>query len=510
MQKKLTASKLYDYIQCPHKVWRDIYGPQEEKIQESNPFVELLWKKGIQHEERVVAKLGECLDLSGGTIDERAERTMVALKNKTSLIYQGVLKYENMLGIPDLMKLMPDGSYMPIDIKSGSAFEDTEEESSDEGKPKLHYIVQLCLYNDLLKKLGYANHNNGKVIDIHYEEVEYNLMDQKGPRDKTTWWENYERIKNEVGMLLSNTVKNKPASSGKCKLCPWYESCNKWCKETNDLTNLFYLGRSYRDRINEDLIIENVDELLNLDVEEIMEQKEREKKSGNNSFLYRIGKDSLIKLINRANILEVTKKPVVYGVIDFPKVNYELFFDIEDDPTQEFVYMHGIYERNLETERYIHFTATELSSEAEKIAWAEFWKYIDSLPKDDFAVYYYSHHEKTTYKRMQKLYPDVVTAERVEEFFANPNVIDLYSIVRDKTDWPVGSYSLKTIATYLKFDWRDQTPSGALSIQWFNDYLEKKDDNILKRILEYNEDDCKATMVIKDEIENLSNKQNLI
>ena len=33
--KTITGSKLYDYIQCPHKVWRDVYGPKEEKITES-------------------------------------------------------------------------------------------------------------------------------------------------------------------------------------------------------------------------------------------------------------------------------------------------------------------------------------------------------------------------------------------------------------------------------------------------------------------------------------------
>lgn len=31
----ITASKLYDYIQCPHRVWREIYDPQKEKINES-------------------------------------------------------------------------------------------------------------------------------------------------------------------------------------------------------------------------------------------------------------------------------------------------------------------------------------------------------------------------------------------------------------------------------------------------------------------------------------------
>lgn len=39
----ITASKLYDFMQCEHKVWRDEYGKQEEKSKETNPFVQLLW-----------------------------------------------------------------------------------------------------------------------------------------------------------------------------------------------------------------------------------------------------------------------------------------------------------------------------------------------------------------------------------------------------------------------------------------------------------------------------------
>jgi len=54
---------------------------------------------------------------------------------------------------------------MPIDIKSGMGFEGADEEKGDEGKPKKHYAVQLCLYNDCLKRLGFAAHNSGKIID---------------------------------------------------------------------------------------------------------------------------------------------------------------------------------------------------------------------------------------------------------------------------------------------------------------------------------------------------------
>ena len=34
------------------------------------------------------------------------------------------------------------------------------------------------------------------------------------------------------------TPLKKPALSGTCKLCAWYNSCRNWCEETKDLTIL--------------------------------------------------------------------------------------------------------------------------------------------------------------------------------------------------------------------------------------------------------------------------------
>jgi uncharacterized protein len=326
-------------------------------------------------------------------------------------------------------------------------------------------------------------------------------MDQPiGKRNKQTFWEFYEETKEKVGYLLVNEVENKPAMAGICKLCPWYNSCKKWCKENEDLTNIFYLGRSKRDLINEELYISKVGEISELDVAEILEQKKRDK-----NFLKGLAEKTLNKIMVRADMLHNKKGPVLYGNLELPKVSFELFFDIEDDPTQEFVYLHGVYERNGKDERFLDFTAKDNTLEAEEDAWRRFWDYIRSLPKDDFAVYYYSPHEKTTYFKMQKKYPDVVSIDELTAFFSNPNVIDLYNdIVLKKTDWPLGSYSIKAIAQYLGFSWRDESPSGALSIQWFNTYLETKDQKDLQRILDYNEDDCKATMVLKDALEKMS------
>ena len=493
----ITASKLYDYTQCPHRVWRDVYGPKEEKIKETNPFVQLLWDRGVLHEEKIIKDIGEFSDLSQGNLDERFRKTFQAMKGETPLLYQGVLRKDNLLGIPDLIKRFPDGNYVPLDIKSGAGFEGMDEEGGEEGKPKKHYAVQLCLYVDLLEQLGFKHLNKGIIIDIHGDEVEYDLSRPAGKK-MTSLWEYYEEVKGTVSRLINDEERNKPSSGGKCKLCPWYTSCKKWVIESEDLTGLFYVGASKRDVINADLGIQKITQILSLDTDQALRAKKKDK-----SFLKGVGKDTLEKIQKRAEVLIKKQKPVLYGHIDLPKVSYELFFDIENDPTQEFVYLHGVYERSANGSDYKNFLAAEISQEEERNAWKKFWDYIHSLPQDEYAVYYFSPHEKTTYRRMQKQYPKIISEEQLESFFSNPKVIDLYQLVFKNTDWPLSSYSIKDLATYLGFKWRDETPSGALSIQWFNQYLETKDEKDLKRILEYNEDDCKAMMVLKDALEKI-------
>lgn len=496
---QITGSKLYDYIVCPHRVWRDVYGPQDEKGNVSQ-FVKMLWEKGVQHETKVVGDM-EVLDLTKGTHEERFEATKQAMKEGADWIYQGVLMHDNLLGIPDLLKKMPDDHYIPVDVKSGMGLEGVDEETENGGRPKKHYAVQLALYVEILKNLGFAEKNRAKVIDIHGNEIDYHLDQQIGKLTPYSYWEFYQQIKYEVQKLLENREQNKPALAGTCKLCPWYQSCKHWVQETHDLTNIFYLGRSKRDVINEDLGLERVEDMLSLDLEDINERKKKNKK-----FLSGVGEKTLQKLAIRADIFANNKGPAIYGDIEFPEVTYELFFDIEDDPTQEFVYLHGVYERNNDTgkERFLDFTATAVTPEAEKEAWAKFWDYIHSLPRNDYAVYYYSPHEKTVYKKMQRQYPDVISKEEVDDFFDSPNIIDLYQIILKQTDWPLSSYSIKAIAVYLGFSWRDSDPGGANSIEWYNSYLKTGDQKLLQRILDYNEDDCKATLVVKDGVQRLA------
>lgn len=498
----LTASKLYNYLQCNHRVWRDIYGNQEEKIQETNPFVKLLWDRGVQHEKEVVSRIGKFVDLGSGDQQERIAKTKQALAEGVELLYQPVITQENLLGIPDFLRKLDDGTYMAVDVKSGRGFEgvDNSDESGD-SKLKKHYAVQLALYTEVLEKMGYSNgKRQGIIHDIDHQEVLYDLNSPIGKRNQQSFWDFYEWLKVEVMHLLENEKQNDPALAGICKLCPWYSSCKSWVKEHDDPTGLFYVGRGVRDTLSNDIDLKTIQDAQYIDIDSLLEQK---KKNGK-YFLSGIAEGTLRKLKNRAEIMANHKPPVLYEQLNLPKVSNELFFDIEDDPTQAFVYLHGVYERTPTNKRFVPFVAETLSSESEAKAWQEFWSYVRSFPENDFAIYYYSHHEKTTYKKMSEKYPEVATLEDIEWLFDKSRAIDLYTdVILKQTDWPVGSYSLKAIAQYLGFKWRDETPSGALSIQWYNEYLKTMDKKILERILLYNEDDCIATLVIKDALEKM-------
>lgn len=104
----------------------------------------------------------------------------------------------------------------------------------------------------------------------------------------------------------------------------------------------------------------------------------------------------------------------------------------------------------------------------------------------------------------QAKYPDVCTAEEIEALFNPERAIDLYfDVVLKAPEWPTRDYSIKSLAKYLGFIWRNTYPSGAGSIEWFHRWVESGDQEIKQRILDYNEDDCRATRVLIDGIRRL-------
>ncbi|MCC7316603.1 MAG: TM0106 family RecB-like putative nuclease [Planctomycetes bacterium] len=495
MDSPITAAMLYDLVACPHRVTMDLYGNPSERDQ-VNPFVELLWERGSRYEREVIANLkAPFIDLHEITGDDKSRLTLEAMKKGEGLIYGGRIQTEMLLGEPDLLR-KEGHAYIAGDIKSGSA----EEGPEDDSKPKIHYAVQLGLYTDILERQGLSAGRRAFVWDIHGTEAIYDFCSSYGKRNPRTLWEDYQDALQEATQIARNRQATLPAYAGVCKLCHWYSACVKRLRETDDLTMIPELGRSKRDAMYS--VVQTVSALAAAKTNIMI--------NGTKTVFPGIGPETLLKFQDRAKLLSTKNAtPFARATIQLPPNGCELFFDIEVDPMRDVCYLHGFVERrngDVGTERFISYFAESPTAEAERDAFAKAVAYMTECRPT--AIYYYSKYERTAYRKLQAKYPDVCTAEAIEALFNPLHAVDLYSdVVKKATEWPTWDFSIKTIAKFLGFSWRDTHPSGAASIEWFDKWVASGDPAIRQRILDYNEDDCRAMRVLRDALCNLPIRQ---
>jgi len=439
MPDKLSANMLYNYVKCPHRLTLDLFGDYSKQDPISS-FVKLLWEKGTDFEKQVIENLQiPFLDLHSYSRIEKEKRTKEAIDNGVELIYSGRIGAGNLIGEPDLLRRSGDG-YISGDIKSGSGLEGGSD--SSEGKPKLHYTVQLALYTDILERLGISTGRNPFIWDIHGREIEYNLNSPQSTRNPESWWSKYKSCLEEVSKIANYKLKTLPAYSGICKLCQWRTYCFKCLRKANDLTLIPELGRSKRD-----VMINHVGSVAKL-AQANLNQFQKGKKT----IFPRVGRDTLEKFQERAILLSKSgSKPYLKSQITLPDAPIELFFDIETDPMRDICYLHGFLERRnrgTNTEQYVAFFSDQPDEQEEKRAFSQAWEFIQkSMP---CVIYYYSPYEKTQWKKLQGKYPEVMSEDDIIKMFNPEYAVDLYlSVVKKKTEWPTNDYSIKTLASYL-------------------------------------------------------------
>ena len=487
---QITASQLYDHISCPHRVALDAHGDGAQR-DEVSAFVKLLWERGCAYEGEVLGALGE------GTVQiaadgDRERATLEQMDAGAPLILGGRITAGDLLGEPDLLIRVGD-TYMPADVKSGRA----EEGEGPNCAPKAHYAVQVALYVDVLEQLGRSAGRFAEIWDITGERVRYVLDQPRGPRKQETWWSLYERSRDEVRAILSRELQTIGALAAACGLCHWRSVCRRELEAAGDLTLIPTLGRALRDRMASRL--GSISDFAAIDPESLVQ--------GAKTVFKGLGADRLRLLHTRAKLLTTPGATAfLRAPLELPVRPVELFFDIEADPMRDIVYLHGFIERrdrDPQSETFVAFYADEPTMEHERQAFAGAIAFMKDRP--DSVIFYYSKYERTMYRKLQAKHPNVCSGEDIEALFATPRSVDLYfDVVTRATEWPTRNHSIKTLAKYLGFAWRDTDPSGAASIEWYHRWVESRDMAVKQRILDYNEDDCRATIVLLDGIQALT------
>jgi predicted RecB family nuclease len=191
------------------------------------------------------------------------------------------------------------------------------------------------------------------------------------------------------------------------------------------------------------------------------------------------------------------KKLIPYSQSVFlPIAPIELYFDIEAEPELNLDYLHGVLvvDRYNNTEKFYGFLAESAAEEA--VAWQQFLELVWTYPIAP--IFHFCDYEVKTFKRLAKLYntPTYLWKPVLKRF------VDIHKYVTQKAIMPVESYALKPIARWLGFEWRDAKANGAQCVCWYDEWLKTGDRSILEAIVRYNEDDCRATYVVKDWLTN--------
>lgn len=457
---KITATDFYQFKKCPQIVYLNRFGDQSKKKQRSE-FSKKKMEDGIDHERDFVSAL-DVQEVPVSSNEEAAFQTIKWMKDGVELIYQGVLIKEGMVGKPDLLKKIEgpsklgDYHYIPLDIKSGKNL-------------KAEYKLQVMFYAELLESIQGVFPKKAVIINSEKTELEFQTKKER---------EEYNLIKEE----LYKTVQGKeqePAFFSFCKECEWEPECMTTLQETKDLTLVFKLSRKVKNQLKE-LGINNLGDLAEASEQRLCEIK------GIGTARARRWKIQARSILN--------KEPIVLKKPKLAQHQTEIFFDIEGETELAIDYLYGCLVKTNNSTVFTAFWAD--TPDDEQKMWEQFLEFFRDLK--DPVMYHYSSYEKTSLKRMKQRYG----CDKKTWGNLMGSLVDLMPLLQESAVLPLSSYSIKPVAKYLGFQWREKKAGGAQSLFWYAKYL-KGEKELKKTILEYNEDDVKATKVLKDWLKNL-------
>ncbi len=469
---KLYGDYFYKFFQCPHWIWYDIYGDGQYK-RDIPPLLEMIYKGKMIDADKGLKAHKQFEQINPDLfkdLDEAFLATLELMKQGKN-IYHGVLMSEDWVGMPDFLEARP----VPVGQKSVFGdFYYVVYDAQNSLDMRDEYKFQLIFYSLILERIQGVRPEQGYIIDSQGNEVGFAVTD---------YIDQFHLTRIEIEKIL-NGEKPAPFLKAGCKRTPWYSLCIAETQGCNDVSLIYRISQADQRRLYE-IGIKTVDQLATAEPNDLQEKLE------DWSF------DKIIRFSNQAKVL-ITSQPMIMRKPNFPALRYEVYFDIESDPLNDIDYLLGFLVKDTATSakapasqgEYKYCLAKDKEHEPE--AWRKFLEYLSEL--EDFVIYHYAFYERQVFERLVTRYGAPVSL--IEKF--RENTIDLHTKLVDTAILPVYFYSLKDVGAYLNYKWDDPHAGGAESVLWYKEWLEKGDPAIIKKILRYNEDDVRATMIIKD------------
>lgn len=470
----LTPSHFFKYEVQPLWIWYDQFGDQSKK-EEISEFTLKLMESGVLHEDEYISGL-EVSKVEPIQTDQAAEDTLKLMRKGVDLIYQGCLQieYNGVIyrGRPDLLEKREGTScfgnwyYAPIEIKWSS-------------KIKTTYKHQLVFYSIVLEKIqGYQPEKTG-VINRHHIRLDL-ILDEN----------DIAKTLSHIEQILTVMRGNKPdlAITSKSKDSPWFKVALDEAERKQDIALIYRLNARSLAALRKEGIC-TLQDMIGADLSELPKIPYASPETLQKAQL------QARSLINN-EVISIDQKDTM------AESSLKLYFDIEGDPLLGIDYLFGIWvtgdeqhlyaqvknSRFYEDRKYfVYFLAKQPEEEEEM--WKNFLEWVACLP-DEFTVYHYAKYEKDHLKSLAEEYGG---SSKLMQF--QDKLVDLQKVIEKSIIFPLYFYSLKDIAksSFLNFNWRHQKAGGGQSVFWYEQWLQTGNHEILEDIINYNEDDVRAT-----------------
>ena len=476
-QGELTAQNVSLYPTSPFAIYCDKFVSQDERDPRS-PYRELLQERGQEHERRVIEK--ECPGFEQVPYKEPEEgflRLLEEMARGADVICGLPIFYfpENMQGRIDTLEkyaekssVFGDYHYVVKEIKLSKNI-------------KEEHILQGAFYTYIISKMQGYLPKSFFIINRDYEKQEYLFNDHEAQL--------MAAIRGTQSILDGVEVPT-PTYNG-CEW-PWETYCNHQALRTRDVSLVVQVGP----KTKANLVARGFKKIWDISSAKAEDLQK----------VPRIGATTAQKLILRARAIKQGEPiPLDSSVLRFPEKTTEIFLDLEgtdqpghEDELVQVDYLIGTLIRKDGKEEYKPFIAHRL--EDEEAMFREFMEFMRT--QQDYVIYHWHNYERW---HIAKLGEKHSLEEEVERLLL-PHMIDLHRMATKAVVFSTYSNGLKDIADYLGFKWRHEDINALDAIAYYlkyqNDPARYKDK--LQAIVDYNEDDCLATRVVRDWLEERS------
>ena len=187
-----------------------------------------------------------------------------------------------------------------------------------------------------------------------------------------------------------------------------------------------------------------------------------------------------------------TGKTYVHDLPTLSRAPVELFIDLEGIPDQRFNYLLGVLVVEGDSMSYHAHWVDDRAKEG--LLWAAIKSFAKRFPTAP--IYHYGSYEPKAIESMAHKHGQSAAAIK-------SRLVNLSGQIFGRIYFPTRSNTLKDIGRFLGATWRAPDASGLQSIVWRYAWEDDRDNSHKNRLLQYNEDDCRALHSLAKYIDSL-------